>query len=300
MRILVTGARGFIGSYLVPALRRHHYVVDPDRLDLDVTDSARLRRFVLNMRPDCIVHLAAATGRDLALDPAHVTAVNVAATGEIARLCGEWDIDFVYTSSSEAYGDHEGADCDEETAPGRVHNLYGLSKLQGEQIASLYCDPLILRPTMPYGPGSRGTSMYPGPGKNALVNFLWAALHEQPITVHRDTVRSWCWVGDFIDAFALLVESRERGVFNVGRDDDPRDMLEVASIAYELAGTRKQVREVDPPSNVTPIKMISTAKLQALGWQPSVSLEDGMQMTLDWLRTLVSESPRARLSLVPR
>lgn len=290
MRILVTGAAGFIGRWLVPRLRRSNVVIPTDRCDFDVTNPVLVRRFLLNKAPDVVLHLAAVTGRDLALDPFRVCKTNVAATGELARLCGEFGIRFVYSSSSEVYGDLRGEACDETSPLGRIHNLYGLTKFQGEQIASLYCDPLLLRITMPYGPGFQGSSMYPGKGKNALINFLWAALNEQAIRVHRDSARTWCWIEDLVSGIALLVESGVSGVYNVGRDDDLCTMYEVARLAFHLAGTEEQIEEVDPPSNVTPIKNISTAKLQALGWQPKVPLETGMQSTLDWLRTIASSN----------
>lgn len=288
MRILVTGARGFIGRYLVPVLRRNNIVIATDRCDFDVENPAGIRRVLLNKEPDCVVHLAAATGRDLATDPQGVCSRNVAATGELARLCGEYGIRFVYTSSSEVYGDLGGRWCNEASAPGRLHNLYGLSKLQGEQIASLYCDPLILRLTMPYGPGFKGSSMYPGVGKAAILNFLWAALHDQTIRVHRHSERSWVWIDDLTAGLALLIESEHDGIYNVGRDDDSRSMYELARLAFHLCDSEERIEEVDPPSNVTPIKNISTAKLQALGWQPKVPLEEGMRQTLAWLRAIAS------------
>jgi nucleoside-diphosphate-sugar epimerase len=286
LKILVTGASGFIGRWLVPALRQNSIVIPTDRLTFDVENPAQMRRVLLNREPDCVVHLAAATGRDLALDPTAVCNLNVSATGELARLCGEYGIGFAYTSSSEVYGDLEGRWCNEESPSGRLHNLYGLTKFQGEQIASLYCDPLILRLTMPYGPGFRGSSMYPGQGKAAIVNFLWAALHDQPIRVHRHSARSWVWIEDLVAGITSLVESQARGIYNVGRDNDSLSMFELARLAFHLVGSEERIEEVDPPSNVTPIKNISTAKLQATGWKPETTLEEGMEQTLQWLRTI--------------
>lgn len=272
MRVLVTGAAGFIGRYLVPALEHKFYEVFAyDRTQLDVLNVPLMRRVVLNTEPDCIVHLAAATGRDIAVDPYDVAQVNVGATGALARMCGEWGIRFVYASSSEVHN---------------VCNLYGLTKLQGEEIANLYCDPLTLRFVMPYGPGFRGTSMYPGPAKNALVNFLWAALHDKSIRVHAGSARSWVWIDDLVAGVVRLIEAEARGVYDVGRDDDMRPMRWVAEHAYELVGKSARIEEVEPPSNVTPIKRISTAALQATGWKPKVELEDGMERTLHWLRTI--------------
>src|SRR2546427_620713 len=114
------------------------------------------------------------------------------------------------------------------------HNAYGLSKRHGEEFCKLYApnNLSIMRFSMPYGPG-----LPAGRGRAALVNFLYNALHLEPITVHRGSERSWCWIGDTVRGVRILLEQQIHGTFNIGRDDNARPMREVAEMACDLAGS---------------------------------------------------------------
>lgn len=282
MKILLTGANGFIGRYLVPRLRYNSVLYPTDRDSLDITDHDAVRMAIKSFEPDVVIHLAAATGRELATDPRWVIEHNVTATAVIARLCEEYGARLVYFSSSEAYGEVGNLRVNEKSPLGRATNLYGLSKQMSEAAVNLYTKALILRPVMPYGPGFPGTSMYPGPGKCALVNFIWKALHNEPLMVHRHTSRSWIWIGDMIEAIVLLIESGRLGTYNLGVEDD-LGMIQLASKITHMVGKGK-IRTIEPPDNLTRRKFISVDKLRKTGWEPKVTLDEGLGKTLEWLR----------------
>jgi len=201
----------------------------------------------------------------------------------------------VYASTSEVYGDRGTMEC-WENMPGvgeaehMPHNLYGLTKLWGEQAFRMYApDGLqIVRLSMPYGPG-----VPPGRGRAAINNVLWQAATGQPIPIHEGAERSWCWIGDTVAAIRMVLEhgawnvwsGSNEGVFNVGRDDDARPMLEVAHMACDMVGaSRDLVEVVAAPNMQTVVKRLSTSKLAALGWRPSTDLETGMARVLEWVR----------------
>jgi nucleoside-diphosphate-sugar epimerase len=83
----------------------------------------------------------------------------------------------------------------------------------------------------------------------------------------------------------MLATLERPGIWNIGGDSDHRSMREVAELACEIAGAPASlIEEVDAPSAQTLVKRISSAKLEGIGWKPSVALEYGMRATYDWVR----------------
>lgn len=293
MRVGITGAAGFIGQWLGDDLRNAGCeVVGCDRspgpavLDVfDLLDPSAAVEWLECYRPHVVVHLAAQVGRIFGEDDLrHTVRSNAEMTTVLAQACGELGVRMVYASTSEVYGDRGDEVCVEDGARGILwklpHNLYGLSKRWGEEACRLYCPEglTVVRLSMPYGPG-----VPPGRGRRAMDTMLWQAHHRMPITVHRGAERSWCWVGDTVRGIRLALESGG-GVFNVGRDDDPRPLREIAELACKLAGVPEDlIVEVDPPAAQTVVKRLSTDKLRALGWSPTVELEEGMERVYRWV-----------------
>ena len=294
MRILVTGAAGFIGQHLCAELRHvNHDVIGVDLADGDLRYPGTILRHLEEEQPHVVVHLAAKVGRLFGEDNLAATIEdNATITANVARGCGDHNTRLVYASTSEVYGDRGDDLCMEDDLygagrwwdPPAPHNLYGLSKRWGEEVCRLYAPKnlLIWRISMPYGPG-----LPAGVGRAAMINFLYNALHRLPITVHAGSERSWCWIGDTVRGMTLTIDRGKTGAFNVGRDDNPTSMLEVARRACDLVGAHHGlIVEVPAPPRQTVVKRLSTAKLQCLGWQPQVNLDEGMRRTLEWVKTL--------------
>jgi nucleoside-diphosphate-sugar epimerase len=295
-RILVTGASGFIGSYLVPKLiDAGHTVTGIDMKDGDLRLERTARELIEYHEPDIVVHLAAQVGRVFGEDDLeHSITNNALATARVAQACASYSARLVYCSTSEIYGDQGDFLCFEGGPEVIPHGMYGLSKRWGEEAARLYAPYglQIVRLSMPYGPG-----LPAGRGRAALINFLWNASHNKPLTVHRGGKRAWCWIGDTIRGFVKVIEEGEWaiaavesqegiGVYNIGRDDNETLMIDVARKACDLVGaSHNLIMEVDPPSNQTVVKRLSTKKLYGLGWEPVVDLDQGMQITWDAIRT---------------
>ena len=289
MKVLVTGNKGFIGTHLCRELRDHghditgvDYVVDPSA-DLRVPGVALDHAVQAN--PDVVVHLAAKVGRLFGEDnPQETIMDNAGMTALVAKAASEVGARLVYASTSEVYGDQGDTWCYEGGRLALPHNIYGLSKRFGEEVAKLYAPEglTVLRFSMPYGPG-----LPAGKGRAAIINMLWQALRGEQIVVHAGAERSWCWVGDTVRAARLTIEHGEGETFNVGRDDDPSTMLTVAEIACELTGADTGlIRVVDAPAQQTVVKRLATEKIRAFGWVPEVRLREGMERTLEWVRRL--------------
>lgn len=284
MRILLTGAAGFIGTYLSKELRAAgHDVTGVDLKDGDLIRPGVADWLVKNHKPDVLVHLAAKVGRLFGEeDPRLTVDANTITTIHVARACAEHEVRLVYGSTSEAFGDNGERYVEEKEHGVLPHNLYGLSKRWGEEAARLYApDELqIIRFSMPYGPG-----LPAGRGRAAVLTFLWQAYFGKPIVVHRDGWRCLCWIGDLTIGTRMIIESEKPGAWTVGRDDNETAMIDVAKMACSIAGVSpKLIREVDPPQNQTLIKRLKVEKLRSLGWNPQVELIDGMARTFEMVK----------------
>lgn len=128
MKILVTGAAGFIGTHLCNELRaydqggEHFEVIGVDKQDGDLLDPFTIGGLLDKHHPDVAVHLAAKVGRAFGEDDLKVTVLdNAAMTSIVAQACGERDIQLVYASTSEVYGDLG------DKLPGKVEYAHSLT-----------------------------------------------------------------------------------------------------------------------------------------------------------------------------
>jgi nucleoside-diphosphate-sugar epimerase len=285
MRILVTGNAGFLAHHLIWGFSSGHEMHGIDRWTGDLHNPEVIRREIASFEPDMVIHLAAKVGRLFGEDdPLQTIRDNTLITADVALACRDAGIRLAYASTSEVYGDHGEEGCPEDQPFDMIpYNVYGLSKRWGEEVSSLYLDdPVFFRFSMPYGPG-----LPAGRGRAALINMLHQALHRQPIVVHKGAERSWCFVEDTIRGARMIVESGLGGGWNIGRDDQAVSMLEVARMACDLTGASQDLIEVvDAPSNQTVVKRLPTKKLRSLGWKPQVDLEEGMERTLEWVKSL--------------
>jgi nucleoside-diphosphate-sugar epimerase len=252
--------------------------VDSRQGDLRMPDVAH--RLLVDCQPDVVIHLAALTGRLFGDDdPAVTVTTNALGTLNVAKACGHRNVRLIYISTSEAHGDHGDAFVKGDTADVLPHNIYGLSKRWGEEAARLYApDGLqIIRLSMPYGPG-----LPAGRGRAALITFLWNALHNQPLTVHRNASRCWCWVGDMMRGLRMIVDDAGVGMWTIGRDDNETPMMVVAKEACRIAGRSEDlIVEVPAPANQTLVKRLPIERVRGIGWTPTVNLSTGMTLTME-------------------
>lgn len=284
MKVVVTGSEGFIGSHLVRELRNVGHIVTGMDIKLgvghDASNPNNLSAVFAKADPDVVVHLAAHVGRLFGEDDVMQTVrENAGMTTVVAQMAGDRGARMVYASTSEVYGDNGEAMCHELQGPWTLpHNLYGLSKLWGEEACKLYAPNRFtaLRFSMPFGPG-----LPAGRGRAAIINLLWQARNGMQMPVHRGAERSWCWIGDTVRGARLAIENGD-GPYNVGRSDNAMTMERVAQMACELTGADPGlIKIIEPPARQTVVKRLSMKRIWELGWEPTVSLEDGMRWTLD-------------------
>lgn len=289
MRVLVTGASGFVGRWLCRALvAEGHQLLDGESR-IDVTDRAALVEALARLEPDVIAHLAAISfGPDAGADPVRAFSVTVGGTVnlfEAARSMRRPPAILV-TGSSDVYGTPAPADLPlRESAPLRPVKPYALSKAAQESIALAYAARHGLRVAV-----TRSFN-HAGPGQRPV--FVIPALAERVAAVARgetdvvpagnlDVRRDVTDVRDVVDAYLRLLEALHNGslgaagvVVNVcsGRSVTIRWILEELC---RLAGVEPQVR-VDPalvrPDDAPEIRGDASAIERLVGWRATTALE---------------------------
>jgi dTDP-glucose 4,6-dehydratase len=303
-KIFVTGALGFIGSFLVPYLTEQgHEVVSSDvhvrdyadYVRADVTSFEDLYKIFKKEDIDQVIHMAGEVGRMVGEEhPQKMVYVNNIGTLNLIKLCLEYDCRLVYFSTSEVYGrlfDKGKAVKEEDLENGSIFvttNVYALSKLFGEAIVRHYLEnyglnAVTIRPFMVYGPGE-----HPSKYRSALINFVQSALKGETLTVHKGAERAWCYVSDFISGLYLVMQHPFSGkyeAFNIG-SDEYHTMEEVARMVVDECGANaNKIRVVEPPAKFLSLaKKFSITKVRSLGYEPKISLREGIHRVAEWQR----------------
>ena len=304
MRFLVTGSRGMIGSHLMRRLSKEAVLgIDQvnadadDYLRADVNDFDELYRAFRQFGPDLVIHMAGEVGRlNGEQYPRRMLRTNVLGTYNVLKLCMDYSCRLINFSTSEVYGEAFDDSVVDESARLQAFgttNVYAASKLFGEALVRHYVEnyelkAVTVRPFMVYGEGEEIRKT-----RSAINNFVANALAGTPLTVHKDTLRAWCYVSDFLDGLSLLFDREVQGyqAFNIG-SEQYTTALETAELVCEVAGaSRGLIRLVDPPKVFSsPIKRASIARMKAMGYSPKVSLREGVGRVVEWQRSGMQRS----------
>jgi GDP-4-dehydro-6-deoxy-D-mannose reductase len=311
VRIVVTGATGFVGRWLVRELAAsgHEAIGTPASSVLDISDGDAISGFVGRVRPEAVVHLAGISfGPDARADPDRAMAVNAVGTRNLMRAVGylAGSVPVLVVSSSEVYGNPDPSDLPlRESAPLRTEQPYGLSKLAQEQAsleaAEAFGIPVIIARAFNHtGPGQRPDFVVP-----ALAARIVAAQKDGNHVVRAGNVDVRRDIGDVRDvvrAYRLLIEGAARSrlpsdqsIYNVATGK-PVAIREVIDRLGALAGIDVEI-EVDPVlvrADDAPEICGDASRLgAAVGWHPRIELDETLA---DVIRDASSPAPLATSS----
>ncbi|MBI5601280.1 MAG: SDR family oxidoreductase [Gemmatimonadetes bacterium] len=313
MRVLITGAAGFLGSHLCDRfLRDGHEVVGLDNFITGHPDNIahltgndrfsfvrhNISEFTYVAGPlDGVLHFASpASPIDYLELPIQTLKVGSLGTHNALGIAKAKGARFFLASTSEVYGDplvHPQV----ESYWGNVNpigprGVYDEAKRFAEAITMAYhrthgVDTRIVRIFNTYGPRMR-----PRDGR-VVSNFIVQALNGEPITIYGDgsQTRSFCYVDDEVEGLYQLFLRGDANPCNIGNPDE-YTVKQLAEIVVELTGSKAPITFEPLPEDDPKVRKPDISRAKALlGWTPKVDVRTGVQRTIDYFRTLTG-SPR--------
>jgi dTDP-glucose 4,6-dehydratase len=309
MRILVTGAAGFIGSNFTRHWVEHHpgdHVVAYDLLtyagnreslaDLedrivfvegDIADAELAERTLRDEEVEVVVNFAAESHNSLAVvDPGRFFRTNVIGTQTLLEAARRTGVErFHHVSTCEVYGDLP-LDSNEvftEETPYRPRTPYNASKAGADHAVRAYFETYGLPVSIPNCSNNYGAYQFP---EKVIPLFATNALDDKPLPLYASTAnkREWLHVLDHCRAIELVLDRGRPGeTYNVGSGVE-KSIAEIADAVLEHTGKPESLKTIVPdrPGHDRRYLLDSTKIREELGWSDEVGWEDGIAQTVGW------------------
>lgn len=279
MKVLVTGASGQLGFDCVKELERRHIAVrGVNSKDFPLTDFSVMQQYLLDYKPDAVIHCAAYTAVDKAEEEAAACeAVNVIGTRNLAKLCHEIDAKLLYISTDYVFAG-DGDKFYEPQDEKKPQNVYGLSKLKGEQAVAAELEKyFIVRISWVFGIN----------GKNFIRTMLNLSKTHTELNVVNDQIGSPTYTSDLAVLLADIIQSDKYGIYHATNEGT----CSWADFAREIfKQARKAVKVNDVPATAYPTKAkrpynsrLSKACLDKAGFKRLPAWQDAVKRYLQEL-----------------
>lgn len=314
MRILITGASGFIGSHLWPrlveldhevfALERYvtgRYVLGKGtalaKVFADLNDHAAIRRVVREVQPEAIVHLASISPVAYSYDhPLEVLETNLVATANLAEAAlneVHHFKHFLFASTSETYGN--GPNPKGEEASQVPNSPYSVSKLASEEYLRYMWEAhkfpvTLLRPFNTYG-RTENTHF-------VVERMIYQMLTSDSVVLGDPRpVRDLLYVGDHVNAYLSCLGNKKAlgEVFNfcTGRGVTIKQLAQMTAQICEFKGELRWQQIPSRPLDIMELVGDNSKARKELGWKPRYALEEGLKLTADAWREAIASRSRA-------
>ncbi|AQR66290.1 protein CapI [Aquaspirillum sp. LM1] len=316
MKVLVTGAAGFIGRACAQALlRAGHQVVAVDNLNdyypvslkharlatlknqpdfqfypQDVADWPALDALFAQNRPDAVIHLAAQAGVRYSIENPHTYAQsNLIGMTNILEACRHYPVQhLVYASSSSVYGKNAKVPFSEDDRTDHPVSFYAASKKANEVMAASYSHLYQLPAT-----GLRFFTVYGPWGRPDMAPWLFteAILQGKPIKVfnHGRLQRDFTYIDDIVEGILRVLALPPQGelphaLYNIG-NHQPVELMQFIATIEQALGREAEKIYLPMQDGDVPVTYADTRRLrEAVGFSPDTALADGMRRFVEWYR----------------
>jgi len=311
MRILITGGSGFVGSHLCDELlKEDHEVILLVKSDnkkqniahnlnkiklehVDVTNFSALEKSIEANTPDIIFHLAGETSHKKSFEnPLYDVEANAKSTLCMLEKIRTLGIKcrFILGSTFIVIGKPQNLPINEIT-PCNPTTIYGTNRLASEHYCSIYnnvynLDTCIFRITNSFGPREQ----YETATKNAVNFLIYQAFKGNEVTIYHQGkfFRDLIYITDVISGLKAIMRNGKPGNLYWVAGGQKTWFYEFANLLQEFTGCK--IKYVDPPSYTDKVDvgnfLVDNSKLKSLGWEPKISVREGIQKTLDYFKSL--------------
>lgn len=264
MKLLITGAAGFLGSRIALYLKDRDTILAPSHSEFDLTRPEEMEQFFRLNRPDAVIHCAAISDTGYCeTHPEESLAINAKGPASLAAVCRRYGAKLLFMSSDQVYNGVTHLIPNTEDQSLTPRSVYAGHKLAAEQkIAELCPDAVVLRLTWLFDLPIRGLKT----NRNLLTALFGAVYRGEPAVFSSNDYRAMTYAWDLVREMPALL-TLPGGVYNAGSENF-FSAYETARRAAELSGacdlSRIQKRKEAPGSSPRNL-MISTEKLKSQG-----------------------------------
>ena len=321
MKLLVTGGAGFIGSAVVrQAVKRGMAVVNLDKLTYagclgnvaevsdnplyafehaDICDRLAVERILKTHQPDLVMHLAAESHVDRSIDgPAAFIQTNITGTYTLLEAARAYwtakgkpaQFRFHHVSTDEVFGSLGPSGKFTEDTPYDPRSPYSASKASSDHLVRAWHETFGLPVVLTNCSNNYGPYHFP---EKLIPVVIIKALSGAPIPIYGkgDNTRDWLYVEDHADALLAVIQRGKLGrSYNIGGENEATNLELVRKICEILdrkrPGNKPYADQIsfvkDRPGHDQRYAIDPTRVRLELGWKPSVTLDQGLEMTVDW------------------